>query len=147
MSALRLAAKQIQRQATLQPRLSLPAGRTISLEEGRRLAKLVNDEEERIQTGATQLLDEALGSSVQLESDVSKRIILLRQKQNHAANITAALKFAKKQRKNSSIPAGDAEKLKTIAGKVLRKESGSGTETLKARRIRASGKDKASKRK
>lgn len=121
---LELAAKQISRQAALQPRLALPAGRTVTIEEGRRLAKLVNDEEERLASAATQLLDNgAADSPVVLEEAVSKRILLLRQKQNHEANVKAAVAYAKRrQQTRRAVTPAEGEKVQGIARKLLHKE-------------------------
>ncbi|EPY35593.1 hypothetical protein STCU_01081 [Strigomonas culicis] len=137
MSSLQLAAKQIHRQATLQPRLCLPAGRTVSLEEGRKLAKLVQDEEERFTSGATQLLDDNASSPVQLEETVSKKIILMRQRQNKEANVRAAVAHAKKQQQRNRISPDDAEKVKGIANSLLKNSDKGNSQHLKGRHERA----------
>lgn len=140
MSLLRVVAKQINRQCTLQPRLGLPAGRIVSLEEGRRLAKLVNDEEERVTSGASMLLDNgAAETPVVLEESVSKRILLLRQKQNKEANIKAAVAYARRQKQNNRFPAADGEKVQTIAQKVFKGSRSDVSSALRQRRLRGSG--------
>lgn len=141
MSLLSIVAKQITRQATLQPRLALPAGRTVSVEEGRRLAKLVNDEEERISSNATQLLDAGGAESpVVLEEGVSKRILLLRQRQNHDANVKAAVAHAKRrQQTRKAITPAEGERVQAMARQVLHREKGSDHgKAVKARKARAS---------
>jgi hypothetical protein len=131
-----IAAKQVHRQELLQPRLALPAGRTVSLEEGRRLAKLVHDEEDRLQSAATQLLERKESNSVVLEESVSRRILLLRQKQNKKANVKAAVAYANRLRSKSAVQGEDGAKMRDAAARVLRRSSHEGT-VLKQRRQRA----------
>ncbi|KPI88880.1 hypothetical protein ABL78_1997 [Leptomonas seymouri] len=131
-----IAAKQVHRQEQLQPRLALPAGRTVSLEEGRRLAKLVHDEEDRLQSEATQLLDRKEPNAVVLEESVSKRILLFRQKQNKKANVKAAVAYANRLHKRSAVQAEDGAKMRDAAARVLRRTSHEGT-VLKQRRQRS----------
>lgn len=131
-----IAAKQVHRQELLQPRLALPAGRTVSLEEGRRLAKLVHDEEDRLQSEATHLLQQRESNAVVLEESVSKRILLLRQKQNKKANVKAAVAYANRLHSKAAVQAEDGAKLREAAAKVLRRASHEGT-ALKHRRQRA----------
>lgn len=137
---LGLAAKQVSRQATLQPRLVLPAGRTVSIEEGRRLAKLVNDEEERLASAATQLLNDGSAESpVFLEEGVSKRILLHRQRQNHKANVAAAVAYARRrQHIRKAVAPAEGDKVQAIAKKLLRQERSSDpAQTAKQRKARA----------
>ncbi|KAG5476846.1 hypothetical protein CUR178_04032 [Leishmania enriettii] len=132
-----IAAKQVQRQQLLQPRLALPAGRTVSLEEGRRLAKLVHEEEDRLQSEATHLLERKEASTVVLEESVSKRILLLRQKQNSKANLKAAVAYANRLHRKHAVQAADATKMREVASRVLRPSSSVGSANLKQRRKRA----------
>ncbi|GET89624.1 hypothetical protein, conserved [Leishmania tarentolae] len=132
-----IAAKQLHRQQLLQPRLALPAGRTVSLEEGRRLAKLVHEEEDRLQSEATHLLEVKEASPVVLEENVSKRILLLRQKQNSKANVRAAVAYANRLHHKSAVQAEDAAKMRVAAARVLRPSSSMGSACLKQRRQRA----------
>ncbi|KPA74059.1 hypothetical protein ABB37_09363 [Leptomonas pyrrhocoris] len=141
----RIAAKQVHRQEALQPRLALPAGRTVSLEEGRRLAKLVNDEEDRLQSEATQLLERKESNAVVLEESVSKRILLLRQKQNKKANVKAAVAYANRLRSKSAVQEEDGVKIRDAAARVLRRASHEGS-VLKQRRQRAEQSRKQKKR-
>ncbi|KAK7197705.1 hypothetical protein NESM_000722500 [Novymonas esmeraldas] len=138
-----VAAKQVHRQQQLQPRLALPAGRTVSLEEGRRLAKLVHDEEDRLQSEATQLLERTEATPVVLEESVSKRILLLRQRQNAKANVKAAVAYANRLHGKSAVLAEDAAKLREAASRVLRPSSSTGSAGLKQRRQRAEQTKKA----
>ncbi|KAL7697497.1 hypothetical protein N2W54_006013 [Lotmaria passim] len=131
-----IAAKQVHRQELLQPRLALPAGRTVSLEEGRRLAKMVHDEEDRLQSEATQLLEQKASNAVVLEESVSKRILLLRQKQNKKANVKAAVAYANRLRSKSAVQPEDEAKMRDAAARVLRRSSHEGG-VLKQRRQRA----------
>ncbi|RNE97909.1 hypothetical protein TraAM80_09076 [Trypanosoma rangeli] len=125
MSPQSIVAKQLLRQSTLQPRLKLPAGRIVSLEEGRRLARLVHEEEEH--TAATSLAaaeNRSLSSPVVLEEQVSKRILLLRRKNNSAANIKAAVAYAQRSKGSSAAGKIDTE-VRDIAAKLLRKDQSS----------------------
>ncbi|KAG5502038.1 hypothetical protein JKF63_04315 [Porcisia hertigi] len=132
-----IAAKQVHRQQLLLPRLALPAGRIVSLEEGRRLAKLVQNEEDRLHSEATHLLGQAESSPVLLEESVSKRILLLRQKQNKKANVKAAVAYANRMHRKSAVQAEDATKMRQAASRVLRPSSSVGSAGLKQRRQRA----------
>lgn len=140
-----IALKQLHRQAMLQPRLALPAGRTVSLEEGRRLAKLFNEEEERVTTQTAQMLEEVAESPVVLEESVSKRILIHRQRQNKEANVKAAVAYARRRQAENRVTAGDAEKMKNIASHLMGKGKGSGA-ALKGRRVRAESRKDPKKR-
>lgn len=114
--------KQIHRQATLQPRMALPAGRTVSLEEGYRLAKLYREEEERVNKEEFQA-SSVTPSAVALEESVSRKIVLIRQKQNKEANVKAAVAYAHRQeQKNRVVNAEDSAKMMEIAQKIHRKD-------------------------
>lgn len=141
MSAI--AAKQVHRQQLLQPRLALPAGRTVSLAEGRRLAQLVHEEENRLQSEATNLLERTEATPVALEESVSKRILLLRQKQNTKANVKAAVAYANRLHRKSAVKAEDASKMREAATRVLRPSSATGSTGLRQRRQRAEKPKKA----
>ncbi|KEG07662.1 hypothetical protein DQ04_09161050 [Trypanosoma grayi] len=144
MSARSIVTKQLLRQTALQPCLKLPAGRVVMLEEGRRLARLVHEEEERAAAVSTAVVEErALGSPVVLEEGVSKRILLLRQKSNKEANIKAAVAHAQRSKVPTSV-AETGEEVRDIAVKLLRKDS-SARGALKGRHERSKGK-KASKK-
>ncbi|CAJ1013573.1 hypothetical protein, conserved [Leishmania lindenbergi] len=131
-----IAAKQVHRQQLLQPRLALPAGRTVSFEEGRRLAMLVHDEENRLQSEVTHLLEVKEASPVVLAESVSKRILLLRQKQNGTANVKAAVAYANRLHRKSAVQPEDAAKMREAASRVLRPSSSLGSTGLKQRRQR-----------
>lgn len=141
-----IAARQIHRQMMLQPRLALPAGRTVSFAEGRRLAKLVAEEEEKVEAvtsaAAHPSHPEALHSSksaaVSLEENVSKRILLLRQKQNKEANVRAAVAYANRRHVKSSIQPQDAQKMQQVADRMMRGSGSSSQDAslLKKRRER-----------
>ncbi|EAN89139.1 hypothetical protein C3747_97g257 [Trypanosoma cruzi] len=123
MSVRSIVTKQLLRQSTLQPRLKLPAGRVVSLEEGRRLARLVHEETE--QTDAANLAaveNRSLNSPVVLEEEVSKRILLLRQRSNKAANIKAAVAYAQRSKVPSAVGKMGTE-VREVAVKLLRKDS------------------------
>ncbi|RNF01445.1 uncharacterized protein Tco025E_08580 [Trypanosoma conorhini] len=138
MSLQSTVAKQLLRQSTLQPRLKLPAGRIVSLEEGRRLARLVHEEEEHTaaaNVGAVE--NRSLSTPVVLEEQVSKRILLLRRKSNKAANVKAAVAYAQRSKGPSAVEKVGSE-VRDIAVKLLRKD-GSARGALKQRHSRGNG--------
>ncbi|ESL08769.1 hypothetical protein TRSC58_03523 [Trypanosoma rangeli SC58] len=133
-----IVAKQLLRQSTLQPRLKLPAGRIVSLEEGRRLARLVHEEEEHAAAaGVAAAENRSRSSPVVLEEQVSKRILLLRRRNNSGANIKAAVAYAQRSKGSSAAGKMDTE-VRDIAAKLLRKDQ-STRAALKERRERSKG--------
>lgn len=79
-----LVRRQLSRQAALQQRVVLPTGgRIVSKEEGRAMSKK-QQETTQASTG-----EGAAPSTVFLESDVSKKIVTLRQKHNVRGNLKA----------------------------------------------------------
>lgn len=141
MSLTEILRQQIHRQATLQPRMALPAGRTVSLEEGYRLAKLYQEEEARVDQEELTFSKNGSNSAVNLEEDVSRKIVLLRQQQNKEANIQAAVAYAHRQKNRHSrvVNPADTEKVVEIAQKMHRKDVGTLNEAHE-RRQRAAGK-------
>ncbi|KAG8341911.1 hypothetical protein TRVL_07260 [Trypanosoma vivax] len=130
-----LVKKQMLRQATLQPGLKLPAGRVVSMEEGRRLARLVNDEEARVASACEKAVAEQQSAvPVVLEETVSKRILLIRQRANKEANIKAAVAHAKKQQASNPL-SRSAPEVRDIALKLLQKDQGAQA-VLNARKVR-----------
>lgn len=148
MSALRsMLQHQMHRQATLQPRMAIPAGRTVSLEEGYRLAKLYQEEEARVDEEELSH-SKTVNGTVALEESVSKKIVLLRQKQNKEANLQAAVAYAHRQKKqNRVIQPADTEKVLEIAQKIHRKHNKSDEAHQRRQRAMEAKKSKEGKRK
>lgn len=145
MSALDIVRLQVHRQATLQPRMALPAGRLVSFEEGYRLAKLYHAEENRIDE-AEETFSKTTHSSVNLEEGMSKKIVLLRQKQNKKANVQAAISYGHRQKqRNRVVSSADTEKVLQVAQKVHGK--GHDVSEAHGRRLRAAQKSKKSSKK
>lgn len=116
---------QIHRQATLQPRMALPAGRTVSLEEGYRLAKLFHEEEARVEQ--EEVFTKQGDNPVCLDEEVSRKIVLLRQQHHKEANIKANIAYARRQKQQfrHAVSSNDTEKVLELAQKLHRKPSGS----------------------
>ncbi|KAH9577677.1 hypothetical protein LSM04_005897 [Trypanosoma melophagium] len=145
MSMQGVVAMQLLRQSTLQPRLKLPAGRIVSLEEGRRLARLINEEAKHNDTALTGALEnKSVNSPVVLEEQVSKRILLLRQKNNKAANVKAAVAYAQRSKVSNKMVETGAE-VRDIAVKLLKKDKGNRS-ALKERHERSKGEKSGKKR-
>lgn len=117
---------QIHRQATLQPRMALPAGRTVSLEEGYRLAKLFHEEEARVEQEEKNFSKQG-DNPVCLDEEVSRKIVLLRQQHHKEANIKANIAYARRQKQQfrQAVSCNDTEKVLDLAQKLHRKPSGS----------------------
>lgn len=131
---------QIHRQATLQPRMALPAGRTVSLEEGCRLAKLFHEEEARVEEEEEHYMKEG-SSSVTLDEDISRKIVLFRQQHQKEANIKANIAYAHRQKKRfrHAVSSSDTEKVLELA-QTLHRHSSGGTSEAHERRQRAAQK-------
>ncbi|SCU68488.1 uncharacterized protein TEOVI_000872300 [Trypanosoma equiperdum] len=131
--------KQMLRQTVLQPRLKLPAGRVVSIEEGWRLARLVREGEEHASALAVEAAEGMVApSSVVLEDDVSKRILLLRHKKRKEGDTKAAVRYAQRSR---AVPVVGkvAPEVRDIALNVLRKNP-IGRAELRARHERSKAK-------
>ncbi|CCW70767.1 unnamed protein product [Phytomonas sp. Hart1] len=137
-----LAAKQISRQASLQPRLVLPAGRTVSLEEGRHLAGLANgDECGPGEVGLTGRLGRAEAvSAAALGGVVAKRVLQLRQKQIKGANGRAAMAHAARGERAHSVLSASRGAASAIAGRMWHRGDSAGARARQRRRARAGGK-------
>lgn len=137
---------QIHRQATLQPRMALPAGRTVSLEEGQRLAKLYLEEEQRVAAKEKSHAKKGDGVVV-LEENVSKKIVLLRRQQNKEANVAAAVAYAHRQKQQHQrvLQAVETEKVLEVAQKMHRKDAGTHEAHHRRQRAKQSTKKRGGK--
>jgi hypothetical protein len=94
--------KQLHRQFVLQERVIMPPGRTLSKEEGRMLAKAMMEESEQLagkgSSSDDPLLNSAVGDTVVLENQISKKIVTMNQKQNKAENVEAAVAAMRAER-------------------------------------------------
>ncbi|CCD15404.1 unnamed protein product [Trypanosoma congolense IL3000] len=146
MSLREVVSKQLLRQAVLQPRLKLPAGRIISVEEGWRLARLVHEEEERTAAAASGAAADGVvePSAVVLEDAVAKRILLLRQRGKTERNVRATVGHAQDRRAPPAARDAVFDVHNNIAQKLLRK--GSGGFSVSERRHMRKGSGKKPKR-
>lgn len=140
MSLRDIVRHQIHRQATLQPRMALPAGRSVSLEEGYRLAKLFHEEEARVEQEEENYVKQG-NTAVSLDEEVSRKIVLFRQQYHKEANIKANIAYGhrQKQRFSHAVSHSDTEKVLELA-KTLHRTSSSGASEAHERRQRAAHK-------
>eukprot|EP00758_Cryptobia_borreli_P005050 Tbor_TRINITY_DN4715_c0_g4::TRINITY_DN4715_c0_g4_i1::g.16971::m.16971 len=133
-----LAAKQVHRLVTLHNTKSiLPGGRVVSVEEGRHLAKVTResvglptntntaDEEcdimdiEGDEYVGGKKLSSNHGGTITLESDMNRKIINLRQKQNKEVNIQRAIARVKEERIPHTAIIKEMAQVRKVADKVL----------------------------
>ncbi len=105
------------------------SGRVVSKEAGSAAAK-------RLRDGSSSADPTTNATAVVLEGDVAKKIVVLRQKQNKAANIKMSLKKARAER----LPGVQelAKEARKAASSVLRKDSGTAEHNREKRKKKAS---------
>ena len=123
-----LLVSQLDRQDRLHPQSNQSSGRVISKEEGTKTARMLAENKT---TGNNS------SSPVVLESDVAKKIVVLRQKQNKATNVKLALRTARQER----LPVNElAKEARKVAAIVMRKDVGTADHNKKKRKKKASRK-------
>lgn len=139
-----LAAKQVGRQASLQPLLALPAGRGVTAAEGLRLAGLGNGGAGRPVCVDGVGLSRRLGrveavSAAALGEGVARRVLQLRQRQSKGANGGAAAAHAARRERVPGAPRAVGGAASAVAGRVWRREGSAGARARQHRRARAGG--------
>ena len=127
-----LLVSQLDRQDRLHPQSNQSSGRVISKEEGTKTARMLAENKASASTTGNNS-----SSPVVLESDVAKKIVVLRQKQNKATNVKLALRTARQER----LPVNElAKEARKVAAIVMRKDVGTADHNKKKRKKKASRK-------
>jgi hypothetical protein len=113
-----LVRRQLSRQAALQQRVVMPlGGRVVSKEEGRAMSKKQQESAPQFDDNETQAT--AAPRSVFVESDVSKKIVTLRQQHNERGNLKAHLEAFREDLKVAKLV--DTRPVRSAAAKLYAK--------------------------
>lgn len=118
MTCLDIASGQLRRQTILQPRLLLPAGRVVSNEEGRRLAKLIEEADERVLSTDSPMKGTSSSSTMPIEESVSRRIVLMASSQSSKAKNKTSAVCIKRRRQAGATKTADSESVLRIANSL-----------------------------